>query len=73
MAQLIEAGGDILRCEIHKLINSVELRKDVLDITRIILLYQFIRRAINVTVVIIEENHFYQLHTTFYPLSPSQD
>jgi hypothetical protein len=37
-----------------------------------LLLYQFTRRTIKLTVVIIVEYHCYQLHTKFYPLSFSQ-
>jgi hypothetical protein len=56
-------------------INSLILfgiRKNFLISGRSLLLYQFTRRAIKLTVVIIMGYHCYQLHTKFYPVSFSQ-
>jgi hypothetical protein len=49
--------------EVHKLINSVEIRKNCQGNGRNLLLYVFVRRVIKLTAVIIEEYHCYQLHT----------
>jgi hypothetical protein len=45
------------------------LRKNCLISGRSLLLYQFRRRTIKVTVVIVMGYHCYQLHTSFYPIS----
>jgi hypothetical protein len=56
-------------------INSLILfgkRKNFLRSGRNLLLYQFTRKAIKLTVIIIEAYHCYQLHTKLYPLLFSQ-
>jgi hypothetical protein len=56
-------------------INSLILfgiRKSCLIIERNLLLYQFTKRAIKLTVVIILGYRFYQLHTKFYRISYSR-
>jgi hypothetical protein len=58
-AELIQAGGSI---------NSYILfgiKKSCLISGRSLLLYQFTKRVINLTVIIIEGYHYYQLHTKF--------
>jgi hypothetical protein len=70
-AELIQVGGETLQSEIHKLINSI-WNKNCLINGRSLLLYQFTRRAIKLTVVIIAGYHCYQLHTKFYLISFSQ-
>jgi hypothetical protein len=62
-AELIQAGGEILLSEIHKLINSVGIRKNCLINGWRQLLYQFTKRVIKLTVIIIVGYHCYQLHT----------
>jgi hypothetical protein len=71
-AELIQVGGEILRSEIHKLINSIRTKENCLISERSLLLYQFTRRAIQLTVVIVVGYHCYQLYTKFYPISYSQ-
>jgi hypothetical protein len=56
-AELNKEGGRILNC----LSSGTSLPT-----------YLFIKRVIQQTVVIIEAYQFYQLHTTFYPVSCSQ-
>jgi hypothetical protein len=68
-AELIQAGGEILLSEIHKLINSVWNMEELPGRSQ--LLYQFIKRVIKLTVIIIERYHCYQLHTKFYRISSS--
>jgi hypothetical protein len=64
-AELIQAGGEILLSEIHKLINC-------LISGRSLLLYQFTKRVIKLTVIIIVGYNCYQLHTKFYRIFFSQ-
>jgi hypothetical protein len=52
-----EEGNTLLHFEIHKLINSIWNKEE---------LPQQESTVIKLTVVIIEEYHRYQLHTTFY-------
>jgi hypothetical protein len=52
-AELIQAGGEILRSEIHKFINTFGVRKNCPINRRSILLNQFTRMAIKLTAVII--------------------
>jgi hypothetical protein len=59
-AELIQAGGEILHPEIHKMISCVR-NKNCLINGRSLLLYQFTRSMIELTVVIIVEYHCYQL------------
>jgi hypothetical protein len=60
-AELIQAGGEILLSEIHKLI-LFGIRKNCLINGRSLLLYQFTKRVIKLTVIIIVGYHCYQLH-----------
>jgi hypothetical protein len=64
-AELIQAGGETLHSEIHKLImliwNEEELPHQWSQ-----LLYLFTKRVIKLTAVIIEAYHCSQLHTKFY-------
>jgi hypothetical protein len=72
-AELVQARGETLQSEIHKLINSVWSKEELPDQWKLcILLYQFTRRAIKPTVIIIVVYHCYQLHTKLYPISFSQ-
>jgi hypothetical protein len=54
-AEFVQPGGEKLRSKIHKLISGSSL-----------LLYQFTRRAIKLTVVINEGYHCNQLLTKFF-------
>jgi hypothetical protein len=66
-AELIKAGGRIIRSEIHKLINSIWNKVGLPEQWKESTLYLFIRRMIKQIAVIIEAYHFCQPHTTFYP------
>jgi hypothetical protein len=72
LAELINAGGEMLRSKIRKPINSLWNKKKCLISGRSLLLYQFARRAIKLTVLIIVGYHCYPLHTKFYPIFFSQ-
>jgi hypothetical protein len=71
-AELIQAGGEVLLSAIHKLINSVWNKEECLSKGRSLVLYQFTKRVIKLTVVIIVGYHCYQLHTKFYRISSSR-
>jgi hypothetical protein len=72
-AELMQAEGEILHSEIHKLINSIWNKEDLTDQFQFQFhLYQFIRRVIKLSVLIIVGYHCYQLHTKFYPIFFSQ-
>jgi hypothetical protein len=67
----IKTGGETLRSEIHKLINS--LWKDVELHDQVgLLLYKFTGRAIKLTVVIIRGYHCNEFRTKFYAIFYSQ-
>jgi len=68
----IKVGNRTIHFEIHKLINSIWNEENCLRSGRFRSLCPFIRRAIKQTVVIIEEYHFYQLHTKVYATSCCQ-
>jgi hypothetical protein len=68
-AELIQAGGKTLLSEIHKLVHSIWNKEELSDQWRSLLPYQFTRRGIELTVVIIMGYHCYQLHTKCYPIS----
>jgi hypothetical protein len=53
VAELIQAGGKISRPEIHKLIDYIRNKKNVLIGERSLLLYQFTRTTFKLTAVII--------------------
>jgi hypothetical protein len=66
LAKLMEAGGETLHSEIHKLV-LYGIRRNCNRSGRSLLLYQFIKRVIRWTVIIIKEYPTYQLPTKFYP------
>jgi hypothetical protein len=61
LAELIKAGGETLHSEIHRLIRPMWNKEELPQ------QYQFMRRVIRLTVIIIEESPSYQLPTNFYP------
>jgi hypothetical protein len=61
-ADLIQTGGETLLSQIHKLIILFEIRKNYLINGRSLLLYQFTRKAVKPTVIIIMGYHCYQLN-----------
>jgi hypothetical protein len=69
---MIQAGGETLHSETHKLINSIWNNEDLPDQQKKLLLYQFTRSAIKLTVVITKAYHCYKIHTESYPTSFSQ-
>jgi hypothetical protein len=71
-AELIQAGSEILMSAIHKLINSVWNKEELPINGRSLLLYQFTKRVIKLTVIIIMGYHCYQLHTKYYQISYSR-
>jgi hypothetical protein len=72
LAELIQAGGEILLSVIHKLIILFGIRNNCLISGRSLLLYQFTKRVIKLTVIIIIRYHCYKLQTKFYRISSSQ-
>jgi hypothetical protein len=71
-AEVIQAGGEHY---VVRAINSLILfgiRKNCLISGSRLLFYQFIRKAIKPTVVIIEAYHSHQFHTKIYTISFSQ-
>jgi hypothetical protein len=58
-AKLIQAGGETLVSAIHKLITSIWNKEELPDQWKE---YQFTKRAIKLTVIIIVGYHCYQLH-----------
>jgi hypothetical protein len=70
-AELVQAGAETLLRSINSLI-LFEIRKNCLISGRSLLLYQFIKRGMKLTVAIIVVYHWYQLHTKFYQISFSQ-
>jgi hypothetical protein len=57
-SELIQAGGEMLRSVIHKLVNSVWNKRSLLW-------QQFTRNAIKIIVLIIVKYYCYQSHTKF--------
>jgi hypothetical protein len=72
LTKMIQAGSE------HYVLGSINslilfgIRKNNLNSGRHILLYQFTRRAIKRTVVIIVRYHSYQLHKELCPISSSE-
>jgi hypothetical protein len=72
-AELIQAGSAILLSAIQKLVNSVWNKEELPDQWKeYLLFYQFTKRVIKLTVIIIIGYHCYQLHTKLYRISSSQ-
>jgi hypothetical protein len=72
LAEMIQARGETLMSAIHKLVHPFGIRRNCLISGRCLLLYQFTRRVIQLTVIIIVGYHCYQLHTKCYRLPFSQ-
>jgi hypothetical protein len=70
-AELIQAGDEILRSEIHKLINNIWHKEKLPDQTKESIIVPVHKKG-DKTVVIIVGYHCYQLHTKFYPILFSQ-
>jgi hypothetical protein len=67
LAELLHGGGEILRSKIHKVINNIWNKNCLINGSNP-LLYQFTRRTIKLTVVLIVGYHCFQLRTKFYPI-----
>jgi hypothetical protein len=65
-AEFIKAGGEILCSEYTNLFVMYGIRGNCHSSGRNLLLYQFIKRAIRLILIIIEESPSYQLPTKFY-------
>jgi hypothetical protein len=72
LVEMIQAGEKTLHSEHHEPLILLGIRTNCLSSGRSLLLYQFTRRVIKLSVVIIVGYHCYQLHTKFYPISFSQ-
>jgi hypothetical protein len=66
LAELMQAGGEILVSAIHRLINCVWNKKKLPGQCKLT------KRVIKLTVIIILEYHCYQHDTKFYRISSSQ-
>jgi hypothetical protein len=71
-AELIKAGGETLYLGYTDLFVVYGIRRNCHSSGRNLLLYQFIKRAIRLTVIIIEESPSYQLPTKFFQHSSGQ-
>jgi hypothetical protein len=66
LAELIQAGGEMLLSAIYKLINSIWNKVDLPDQWKESVIVPVHIRVIKLTVIIIVGYHCYQLHTTIY-------
>jgi hypothetical protein len=71
-AELIQAGGELLLSEIHKLINSAWNKEELHDQRKSIFVPVH-KKGTELTVIIIVRYHCHQIHTTFYRISSSQN
>jgi hypothetical protein len=71
-AEIIRAGGEILRSKIHKLINSFWNEEELLDQWQEFVLVPVHKKGDKSDVVIFVGYHCYQLRTKFYPIFFSQ-
>jgi hypothetical protein len=69
--ELIQAGGETLKCEIHKFITFLGTGKNSLSSGRSLIIPIYKKESM--TTVIIKAYHWYQLHTKLYPTLFSQD
>jgi hypothetical protein len=72
MAELIQAGGEMLLSAFHKLINSGWNKEELPYQWKESIIVPVSKRAIKLTVIIIVGYHCYQLRTKFYRISSSQ-
>ena len=66
-AELVKAWSRKIRYEIHKLINSIWNKEELLEEWKSRSLYLYIRRVIKKTAVVIQVYYFCQLREKFYP------
>jgi hypothetical protein len=72
LAELVQAGGENYCLRSIDSFIPFGIRKNSLITGMRLLLYQFTKRVIILTVVIIMGYHCYQLHTQLYPVSSIQ-
>jgi hypothetical protein len=70
--ELIQTGGETCCLRSTNTLNLSGIRNNCLINRRSLLLYQFTKRVIKLTVIVIVLYHCYQLHTKFYQISSSQ-
>jgi hypothetical protein len=68
LAEVIQAGGNILHSEIHKLISSIWNKEEIPQMWEVPVTVPIIKRVIKLNVVTIERYYYYQLHTKFYQI-----
>ena len=66
-AELIKAGGRKIRSEIHKLINYIWNKEELLEEWKESIVVRFYEKGDKTDFVITEAYHFCQLRTKFYP------
>jgi hypothetical protein len=71
-SELIQAGGEILLSEIHKLINSIWNKEKLPDQWKESIIVPIHKKGDKLTVIINVGYHCYQLHTKCYRISSSQ-
>jgi hypothetical protein len=69
LAELIQAGGNTLCSEIHKLLLLFGIKEKCHSSGRTLSLCLFIKRVIKLILVIIEGHYCYQLHINFIKYS----
>jgi hypothetical protein len=67
-AELIQAAGETLRSEIHKLIKLIWNKEELPHQWKESIVVPIHKRVIKLTVVIVEVYHCCQLHTKFYQI-----
>jgi hypothetical protein len=65
--QLIQAGGETLRSEIHKLFNSIWSKEELPEQWKVSIIVPIYKKG-DKTAVIIEKYRYYQLDAKFYPV-----
>jgi hypothetical protein len=71
-AQTFQTRGEILRSEIHKLINSILNKEELSDQWKCFVVVQIYKKGDKTPAVIIVGYHCYQPHTKCYPTFFSQ-
>jgi hypothetical protein len=72
LAELIQAGGETLRSEIHKIVHSICNKEELPQQWKESIIVPVHKRVIKLTIVIIVGYHCYQFHAKCYPIFFSQ-